>query len=110
MNITVTADKPVDEKLTVKVTVPAAEVDAAIKQAYKDIANKYSRVSARAAHLVLSLTALLAARQSLLRQPTIFSAQQSQSFLRSLTLFQLAVAITTRTQTFLLRARITPMR
>lgn len=42
MNITVTADKPVDEKLTVKVTVPAAEVDAAIKQAYKDIANKYS--------------------------------------------------------------------
>jgi len=42
LNITVTADKPVDEKLTVKVTVPAAEVDAAIKQAYKDIANKYS--------------------------------------------------------------------
>ncbi len=27
---------------TVKVTVPAAEVDAAIKQAYKDIANKYA--------------------------------------------------------------------
>ena len=42
MNITVTADKPKDQKLAVKVTIPAADVDAAVKQAYKDIANKYS--------------------------------------------------------------------
>ncbi len=42
MNITVTADKPKDQKLAVKVTIPAADVDAAVKQAYKDIAYKYS--------------------------------------------------------------------
>lgn len=42
MKITVTAEKPVDNKLAAKVVVPAADVDAAIAKTYKDIANKYN--------------------------------------------------------------------
>ena len=42
MNITVTAEKPVDNKLTAQVSVPAADVDAAIAKTYKDIAKKYN--------------------------------------------------------------------
>ena len=41
MKITVTAAEPKDNKLEAKLTVAAADVDAAIKKAYKDIANKY---------------------------------------------------------------------
>ena len=39
MNIT--ASDVQDAKLTATVTIPAADVDAAIKKAYKDAANKY---------------------------------------------------------------------
>ena len=41
MKITVTSDEPKDNKLEATLTVAAADVDAAIKKAYKDIANKY---------------------------------------------------------------------
>ena len=41
MKITVTAAEPKDNKLEATLTVVAADVDAAIKKAYKDIANKY---------------------------------------------------------------------
>lgn len=41
MKITVTAAEPKDNKLEATLTVAAADVDAAIKKAYKDIANKY---------------------------------------------------------------------
>ena len=41
MKISVTAAAPKDGKLEAKLTVAAADVDAAIKRAYKDIANKY---------------------------------------------------------------------
>ena len=41
MKITVTAAEPKDNKLEANITVAAADVDAAIKKAYKDIANKY---------------------------------------------------------------------
>lgn len=41
MKITVTAAEPKDNTLEAKLTVAAADVDAAIKKAYKDIANKY---------------------------------------------------------------------
>lgn len=41
MNITVTAAEPKDSKLEAQLTISAADVDAAIKKAYKDIANKY---------------------------------------------------------------------
>ena len=41
MNITVTAAEPKDSKLEAQVTIAAADVDAAVKKAYKDFANKY---------------------------------------------------------------------
>ncbi len=41
MKITVTAAEPKDNKLEAKLVIAAADVDAAIKKAYKDIANKY---------------------------------------------------------------------
>ena len=41
MKITVTAAEPKDNKLEATLTVAAADVDAAIKKTYKDIANKY---------------------------------------------------------------------
>ena len=41
MKITVTATEPKDNKLEANITVAAADVDAAIKKAYKDIANQY---------------------------------------------------------------------
>lgn len=42
LNITVKAQEPKDNKLVAEVTVAAKDVDAAIKRAYKDIANKYN--------------------------------------------------------------------
>ncbi|MBQ3268042.1 MAG: trigger factor [Atopobiaceae bacterium] len=42
MNITVKAGEPKDNKLIAEVAVVAKDVDAAIKKAYKDIANKYN--------------------------------------------------------------------
>jgi trigger factor len=41
LKITVTATEPKDNKLEANITVAAADVDAAIKKAYKDIANQY---------------------------------------------------------------------
>ena len=41
MKITVTAAEPKDNKLEAKLTVAAADVTAAVKKAYRDIANKY---------------------------------------------------------------------
>ena len=70
MNITVTADKPVDEKLTVKVTVPATEVDAAIKQAYKDIANKYSFQGFRKGRAPRPVIDSIVGREAVLAQAT----------------------------------------
>ncbi len=76
-------------------------MNAAIKRAYRTLqASIPSRGFRKAAHLVLSLMALLAAGGFLLRQPTIFSAQQSHSFLRT-ALFLLAVVIYSGYQTFL---------
>lgn len=42
MNITVTAEEAQDNKVSAKVVVPAADVNAAIKKTYKDIAKKYN--------------------------------------------------------------------
>lgn len=42
MDITVTAEEPKDSKLVATLTVPAADVDRAIKAAYKEVANKYN--------------------------------------------------------------------
>lgn len=50
MKITVTSEKAADDKVAVKVTVPAEDVDAAVKQAYKDIAHKYNFQGFRRGH------------------------------------------------------------
>ena len=42
MNITTSANEPVDNQIKVTLTVAAADVDAAIKKAYKDAAAKYN--------------------------------------------------------------------
>lgn len=42
MNITVTAERPENDKVVAKVTVAAADVDAAIDSTYKDIARRYN--------------------------------------------------------------------
>ena len=41
MNITVTAERPEADKVVATITIPAAEVDSYIAQAYKDIAGRY---------------------------------------------------------------------
>lgn len=42
MNITVTAERPENDQVVAKLTVPAAEVDKAVAKAYRDIARKYA--------------------------------------------------------------------
>jgi trigger factor len=42
LDITVVAEEPKDSKLVAKLTVPAKDVDKAIKAEYKEIANKYN--------------------------------------------------------------------
>ena len=50
MNITTTANEPVDNQVKVTLTVAAADVDAAIKKAYKDAAAKYNFQGFRKGH------------------------------------------------------------
>lgn len=50
MNITVTADAPVDNTITAHVTVGAKDVDAAIAATYKDIAHRYNFQGFRRGH------------------------------------------------------------
>ena len=70
MNITVTADKPKDQKLAVKVTIPAADVDAAVKQAYKDIAYKYSFQGFRKGKAPRPVIDSIVGREAVLAQAT----------------------------------------
>ncbi|MGI6229356.1 MAG: trigger factor [Tractidigestivibacter sp.] len=50
MKITVTAEEPQDNKVAAKLTIPAADVDAAIAKTYKDIAHKYNFQGFRRGH------------------------------------------------------------
>ena len=70
MNITVTADKPKDQKLAVKVTILAADVDAAVKQAYKDIAYKYSFQGFRKGKAPRPVIDSIVGREAVLAQAT----------------------------------------
>ena len=70
MKITVTAEQPVDEQLTAKVTVPAAEVSAVIKQTYKDIAAKYSFQGFRRGHVPRPVIDGIVGREAVLAQAT----------------------------------------
>lgn len=69
--LNITASDVKDAKLTATVTIPAADVDAAIKKAYKDTAKKYRFPGFRAGKApVRSSTPLLAPRLPSPRPPT----------------------------------------
>ena len=70
MKIIVTAEQPVDEQLTAKVTVPAAEVSAAVKQTYKDIAAKYNFQGFRRGHVPRPVIDGIIGREAVLAQAT----------------------------------------
>lgn len=70
MKITVTAEKPSDDKLAAKVSVPADDVDAAIAQAYKDIAHKYNFQGFRRGHAPRPVIDGIMGKESVLAQAT----------------------------------------
>ncbi len=70
MNITVTAEKPQSDQVVAKVTVPAADVDKAIAQTYKDIARKYAFQGFRRGHAPRPVIDGLVGRKAVLAQAT----------------------------------------
>ena len=70
LNITVTAEKPTDEKMGATLTIPAAEVDAAVKSAYKEIAKKYNFQGFRRGHAPRPVIDGIVGRESVLAQAT----------------------------------------
>ena len=70
LNITVTAEKPTDEKMGATLTIPAAEVDAAVKSAYKEIAKKYNFQGFRRGHAPRPIIDGVVGRESVLAQAT----------------------------------------
>ena len=70
MKITVTAEKPSDEKMAATLTIPAAEVDAAIARAYKDIAKKYNFQGFRRGHAPRPVIDGIVGREAVLAQAT----------------------------------------
>lgn len=70
MKITVTAEKPIDEKLAAKVTVAAADVDKAIAKTYKDIAKKYNFQGFRRGHAPRPVIDGIIGREAVLAQAT----------------------------------------
>lgn len=70
MKITVTAEKPSDEKMAATLTIPAAEVDAAVKRTYKDIAKKYNFQGFRRGHAPRPVIDGIVGREAVLAQAT----------------------------------------
>lgn len=70
MKITVTAEKPIDDKVATTVTVPAADVDKAIAKTYKDIAKKYNFQGFRRGHAPRPVIDGIIGRESVLAQAT----------------------------------------
>lgn len=70
MKITVTAEKPIDDKMAATVTVPAADVDKAIARTYKDIAKKYNFQGFRRGHAPRPVIDGIIGRESVLAQAT----------------------------------------
>ena len=70
MNITVTPEQPQDNKLTAKVTISAADVDAAIKKTYAEIANKYAFQGFRRGHVPRPIINNMMGLESILAQAT----------------------------------------
>lgn len=70
MKITVTAEKPIDDKMAAKVTVAAADVDKAIAKTYKDIAKKYNFQGFRRGHAPRPVIDGIIGREAVLAQAT----------------------------------------
>ena len=70
MKITVTAEKPVDDKLAAEVTVAADDVDKAIARTYKDIAKKYNFQGFRRGHAPRPVIDGIIGREAVLAQAT----------------------------------------
>lgn len=70
MKITVTAEKPVDNKMAAELTIPAAEVDAAVKRTYRDIAKKYNFQGFRRGHAPRPVIDGIMGREAVLAQAT----------------------------------------
>ena len=70
MKITVTAEAPADEKIAATITIPAAEVDKAIADTYKDIAHKYNFQGFRRGHAPRPVIDGIIGRESVLAQAT----------------------------------------
>ena len=70
MKITVTAEKPVDEKMAATVTVASADVDKAIAKTYKDIAKKYNFQGFRRGHAPRPVIDGIIGREAVLAQAT----------------------------------------
>ncbi len=82
MNITVTAERPQNDQVVAKLTVPAAEVDKAIKQAYKDIAKAYNFTGFRRGHAPRPVIDSIVGRKNVLGQATedLMNDAQPQMF------------------------------
>ena len=70
LNITVKPEEPKDGVLTAQVTVPAADVDAAIAKTYKDIAHKYQFQGFRRGHVPRPVIDGIVGKQAVLGQAT----------------------------------------
>ncbi len=70
MNITVTAGDTTDNKLAAQLTIPAADVDAAINKAYKDVAAKYNFQGFRRGRTPRPVIDSIVGREAVLAQAT----------------------------------------
>lgn len=70
LNITVKPQEPQDGVLTAQVTVPAADVDAAIAKTYKDISHKYQFQGFRRGHVPRPVIDGILGKQAVLAQAT----------------------------------------
>ncbi len=81
MNITATADKTSNDKVSVTLTVAAADVDAAIDSAYKEIAKKYAFQGFRRGRAPRPVINGIVGKDAVLAQATEELLEQAQPFM-----------------------------
>ena len=70
LKITVTAEEPKDNKVAAKLTIPAADVNAAVAKTYKDFAHKYNFQGFRRGHAPRPVIDGILGKESVLAQAT----------------------------------------
>lgn len=70
LKITVTAERPQNDQVSAKVTVPAEDVDKAVAKTYKDIANKYAFQGFRRGHAPRPIIDNIVGREAVLAEAT----------------------------------------